>query len=176
MIQRITLRQFPFAMVLLCCITIIPRQVAVSHEFYVGLTEINYNIGTRTYEAAIKVFTDDLELAVSRSFGHAVRIESEKESSQTDSLIFIYTSRHFAVSADNKQPIKLKPLGRETRLDITWLYFESEPTELMSSISVFNEMLMEVYKEQSHIVHYIHSGRTRSELLHSGRRTAIFLK
>ena len=134
------------------------------HEFYVGLTEVEYNPAARTYEVSIKLFTDDLELAIQKSGGVNPHLGTLKEHADADTLVFAYTSKHFNLSGGKGSAITLKPVGRETELDVTWIYLESAPTQPSNALVVINEMIMELYESQTHVVHVKQEGRISTEL------------
>jgi hypothetical protein len=142
--------------------------LAPSHEFYVGLTDIVYNAGTGRYEITLKLFTDDLELALERAFGRKAVLTDPAHSSDLDSLVFDYLRSKFAVKGNRRQLLALNPIGRETEMDVTWIYLESAVMQPLQTAFVTNSLLMELYEDQSHIVHITQGGRTRSTLLRQG--------
>jgi len=142
------------------------------HEFYVGLTDIVYNRATRTFEITLKVFTDDLELALgSANNGKAVTLADYGAEADNDSLIFAYVAGRFSFSRKGEQTITTYPVGRETELDVTWIYLETEPMQPLKEAVVTNSMMMEIYDDQTHIVHLKQSGGTKSMLLHKGKQS-----
>lgn len=144
------------------------------HEFYVGLTDIVYNRATRTFEITIKVFTDDLELALGRANGgKAVTLADYGAEAGNDSLIFAYIAEHFSFSRKGNQTITTHPVGRETELDVTWIYLETEPMQPLKEAVVTNNMMMEIYEDQTHIVHLNQGDGTKSLLLHKGKQSGI---
>lgn len=146
------------------------------HEFYVGLTDIVYNPDTERYEVTIKVFTDDLELGISTSSGKNPRIGGETELAGADALIFDYALERFSLKSPEKDGLSLRIIGRETELDVTWLYFESEKTKPLDYLIVFNSLMMEVYSDQTHIVHLTQGGSTKSTLLHQSAKSGKLKK
>lgn len=142
------------------------------HEFYVGLTDIVYNPATRTFEITIKVFTDDLELALGRANGgKAVTLADYGAEAGNDSLIFAYLAGRFSFSRKGEETITTHPVGRETELDVTWIYLETDPMQPLKEAVVSNTMMMELYDDQTHIVHLKQGGVTKSILLHRGKRS-----
>lgn len=141
------------------------------HEFYVGLTDMVYNADTRTYEVTIKVFTDDLELGLEGASGQPVALDQQDLSKVHDAAISGYVSAHFSVKSKGGSSISFDFVGRETELDVTWIYLESAPMQPLQSAIVSNTMMMEIYKDQTHIVHITQGGRTRSALLHQNRKS-----
>jgi len=142
------------------------------HEFYVGLTDIVYNLGTRTFEITLKVFTDDLELALVESGGgEKIILADYGAEAGNDSLIFAYVAEHFTIFRKGAQPLAMHPVGRETELDVTWIYLETDPTQPLKEAVVSNTMMMEIYEDQTHIVHLRQGEKTKSTLLHRGKLT-----
>jgi hypothetical protein len=62
-------------------------------------------------------------------------------------------------------------IGRETELDVTWLYLESEPIEPLPSLLVSNDMFMELFESQAHIIHFQTGNEKYSTLLRSRKTT-----
>lgn len=145
-----------------CCLVFVFGLISIqaNHTYYVGLTDIAYNQESGRYEIAIKVFTNDLETAIEKSTGKDLHIGEKAEVPTADTLIFNYARKHFSISEPEKPILTLQPVGRETNLDITWIYLESVVAKSIPSLKVENSMMMEVFSEQSHLVHYTASEST----------------
>ncbi len=157
---------------LVACLLLLPS--GKRHDFYVGLTEVVYNSSAKTYEVSIKLFTDDLELAIEKATGNNLKLGTEQEQENADSLVFAYVSKHFNIGKSPSSATTLTPVGRETELDITWIYLESASTKPYTSLVMMNELLMEVYPSQTHVVHVKQGGNVSTELIHKDKRTAAF--
>lgn len=145
-----------------------------SHEFYVGLTDIVYNAEARRFEITLKVFTDDLELGLADAFNLSeVVLGDYGGSTEEDSLIFGYTLRKFSFSRKGGEAIPLHPVGRETELDVTWIYLETAEMQPLREAVVSNTMMMEIYRDQSHIIHLKQGASTKTVLLHRGKKSGI---
>ena len=59
----------------------------VPHEFYVSLTEVRYNPGSKRMEISIRIFPDDLDRALFREHGIHTELASELEAPEADSLV-----------------------------------------------------------------------------------------
>lgn len=147
---------------------------ACAHEFYVGLTDIVYNPETRRFEITIKVFTDDLELGLADAFNLSeVVLGDYGGSAEEDSLIFGYTLRKFSFSRKGGEALTLQPVGRETELDVTWIYLETDEMQPLREAVVSNTMMMEIYRDQTHIIHLKQGASTKTVLLHRGKKSGI---
>lgn len=132
------------------------------HPFYVGLMEIEYFDERRTYGVSLKIFTDDLEKGLEGFSGKRLFLATEREHAKTDSILSVYLSRKIQLTG--KGEIELHYLGKETEYDVTWIYLESKPTELAKKLAVENTILMDIYEDQTHIVHYVFENETQSNL------------
>jgi hypothetical protein len=138
----------------------------LNHEFYVGLTDIEYNTRTETYQVSMKLFTDDLDLALEKT-------GSISEETPRDTLIFRYLRKHFQLEGE-ENAISLRPIGSETEADVTWIYLESGRQEPSAELLVLNDVFMEIFKDQTHIIHFIANGDIQSEITHRGNTSVKF--
>jgi hypothetical protein len=134
--------------------------------------EIAYYEESRTYGVSLKLFTDDLEKGVERQTGEELRLATEAEHEDADSLIARYIRPR--ISIGGKTPVKWTFLGKECEYDVTWIYLESVPVEPVDDLRVENTILMEVYDDQTHVVQYTEANETQSSLLHRNKRSVRF--
>jgi len=144
----------------------------ILHPFHVGLTDINYNSGSETYQVSIKLFTDDLEKGLEEFSGLTLDIVDSNFSEKSDSLLIKYIDQHFLIAATTK--LELKYIGSEKEYDVTWIYLESVPTQILEEIQISNKLLMSTYSDQTHILHLTVGEEIQSELIHSEKTTVIF--
>ncbi|NEN23904.1 hypothetical protein G3O08_10375 [Cryomorpha ignava] len=146
---------------------------ASTHEFYVGMTEIRYSENSQSYQITLKLFTDDLENAIYKASGDSLNLGNPKELPQSDNLISNYLRKHLSLEDGNENPLTLNDVGRETELDVTWIYFESQEMKPQDALRIKNDIFMEMHPEQTHIVNLIQKGITTSTLLHSAKTEAL---
>lgn len=144
----------------------------ILHPFHVGLTDINFNPESETYQVSIKLFTDDLEKGLEEFSGMRLDLVGSEFSAKSDSVISIYIDEHFQLSSTSK--IDLLYIGSEKDYDVTWIYLESDQMEAATEINVSNELLMSVYSDQTHIIHYTVNGEISSDLIHSEKTIVYF--
>ncbi len=142
--------------------------IAFAHPFYVGLTEIEYHDESGRFRISVKLFTDDLEEGVKTKSNVVLNLATEKEVVTSDSLIQDYINEHFELRNTEKIPLEI--VGHESEYDVTWIYFESSKIEKPERIEIRNEVLMEVYEDQTHIIHYSKGQQTVSGLTHFNER------
>jgi hypothetical protein len=144
------------------------------HPFHVGLTDIEYNSGSETYQVSLKLFTDDLEKGLEEFSDIQLDIVDSSFTDLTDSLISSYTEHYFRISSGDR--INLLYVGSEKEYDVTWIYLESNKTQIQEEIQVKNEILMSVFSDQSHIVHFTLGEEIQSDLIYSNKTTVSFKK
>ncbi len=82
-----------FSLILLILFFLAP---AGRHDFHTSLAEVHYNQAAQTLEVSLRVFTDDLESALSKeNGGKVIRVTEDKAA---DSFIQTYLSRYFSVT------------------------------------------------------------------------------
>ncbi|MDX2247005.1 MAG: DUF6702 family protein [Bacteroidia bacterium] len=141
---------------------------AVSHPFYLSITEMDYNAQNQSLEVSIKLFTDNLEAALisqkTPNSGSLAAIESP----DIDKKIEQYLSEKFLVIANGK-PVVFTFRGKEVMPDVTWCYLEGKNISAIKTLKVKNLLLLEVYDSQKNIVHLDVNGNKKSLLLQRGK-------
>lgn len=133
------------------------------HKFYVSNNIIEFNARTGVYEVTMKIFTDDLEKAVSPD-GKSLFLGSEKEASDANVRIQEYMRRHFRISI-NDRPVELQYVGKEVDPELTHLYFDFLFAESLTSITMENSVLFEHFPEQKNIMDVRVNGWNRTVFL-----------
>jgi hypothetical protein len=139
----------------------------VGHPFYVSVCQIDFNSENRTLEIAVKIFTDDFELALEETTDRKFFLGTPRELKEADELIKAYFEDHLKISL-NKSEVELNYLGKEVEIDATWCYIESQTmpsSTLQGTITVTNRILLESFEDQSNIVHINAGGKSKSLLL-----------
>jgi len=149
--------RIPIRISLLLLVSICLFQGAVAiHEFYVSLTELRYNPESSRMEVSVRIFPDDLDLALLELHGLATHLDTSLEPSVADSLIAQYIQHHFRVEADGEQ-VSFRYLGKEPEADAIWCYLESEQLPKPRILKVRNTILTEQFGDQVNIVQ-VYSG------------------
>jgi len=134
------------------------------HKFYVSLTEIRYNPETGRIEVSMRIFPDDLDLALMERTGIRTLLGTELESPEADSLLMIYLLECFDLQADGAE-ITLNYLGKEPESDAIWCYLESSEIPLPETISVRNAILTDFFPDQVNIIQVYYGKWNRGLLL-----------
>ena len=134
-----------------------------SHKFYVSLVQVEFNTETKALEITMKIFTDDLEYAISGS-QLSYGLGAENEPSEADSILYTYIKNNFSIAV-NGQPYTPNYIGKEVEMDVTWIYTEILEIESVSSVEVSNLMLTELFDDQVNLVNVKYLGQKKGLLL-----------
>jgi hypothetical protein len=119
--------------------------VVTAHKFYVSLAQADYNSETKTLEVAIRMFADDLELALKKRERRAVNLDTTPDVAKT---IRAYLQEHFEVRGRDGKVRELKWVGMESSVDSTWVYIEIPLGEDVEGAEIRNRILLDLYQEQ----------------------------
>lgn len=151
--------------------------VAVSppHPLHVSVTEIEFNEKNKSLEIMMRIFTDDLEEAIRRQQNDkSLNILHPPEGKTTDQIISDYLAAHLRLSLDGKIR-KLNYLGHEVEADAVVCYIEVTGVKNWKYIEIRNNIITEVYDDQSNIINVTVNDKVKSlrltESEQSGRLT-----
>ena len=148
-----------------------PPRAAPPHPIHVSLTEVNYNGPELTLEISHRIFRDDLELALRAFCQCPIAVQADRPSAQLDSLAARYLARHSIWRAD-LAPLAPRYLGHEFDGEALWLHLEAASVRPFARLSLQQDLLCEVYDDQSAIVNFTCAGQLRSARLTRGQPSA----
>lgn len=131
------------------------------HPIHISVTEIEYDEREKELEIITRIFTDDLELAI-REQQNNPELELLKLPAATlDELVKPYLLKQLSVMLDGKTQ-NLNYLGHEQDGDAHVFFIQIQPVKKWKSITIQNQVLLEMYDDQSNIVHVTVREKTRS--------------
>lgn len=149
--------------------------MVLGHPFFISLTEIRQNPDSERLEISIKVFWDDLEVALTSHHGESIDFLNPEDSDALRDQIEAYFRTNFElwVAADSQT---YSFLGYELDDDSAWFYLETQPLTQNGIIRVKNTLLIESFAGQQNIIHlYPKNSRSpRSLLLGKGQESGEF--
>ena len=97
------------------------------HDFHYSRFGLQWNAETSTWQGILRVFTDDLEAALSYESAEAIawRLGDEKEHPQSNAAIEAYTTSNWLLTDSMGHPLNWAFIGKEVDYDITFIYLES---------------------------------------------------
>ena len=149
-------RGFLTAALLACACALAWPGGAAAHKYYTSLARAEYNEGTKAVEFALRVFADDLELALTRRSGRKVYLDKTKDA---DELALAYLRETFEVAGRDGRRVELRWVGMEAQGDVAWLYFEAPLPEGPAGATLRDRVLLELFQTQVNIINLKYGGR-----------------
>lgn len=137
------------------------------HDFHVSIMTIDCNAKTGSLEITLKIFTDDLEKSILSLGGPKLAVGATGEDSETDQFIFKYLQNRLSFEVNGKLATP-KWVGKEVEMDATWCYLEIRNVGELNQIILTNRILLEIFADQSNLVHVNCQGETKSIYLRKG--------
>ncbi|MCF0072349.1 hypothetical protein LZD49_17845 [Dyadobacter sp. CY261] len=134
----------PFYPLLLCSLLLFSFKP--NHDYHVSVTQMQYNSSSRSFEVSIRIFTDDLEKALSQS--HSKERFVVKDNDQNDRFVEDYIRKSFVLTDSQKKNAIIKYIGKEQEADATWIYLEIPFQGALNGCRLLNVTLMEVFDDQ----------------------------
>jgi hypothetical protein len=131
------------------------------HPLHLSVTEITLDEKEKELEIMLRVFTDDLELAI-RNAQHDAELDLLNPSNTTtDKLAWEYLQPRFKLVTDGKvQPVKY--LGHEADENVLVFYIQVQPVKNFTTIGITNSILTELYEDQANLVNITVGDDTKS--------------
>jgi hypothetical protein len=134
-----------------------------AHDYHASITDVKYNPRTQSLEVAVKVFTDDLEEALSKRNKSKVTYDG---SSKVQKYLSEYLQHSLSFETVKGKPLKQNFIGSEEELDAVWVYLEVPVNAAtLSELHVKNAVLTELFSDQMNIVNVTYKGKVNSVLL-----------
>lgn len=140
-----------------------------AHEFHTSLAQIQYNTITKSFEVSLRVFTDDLEAALTRENNN--QKVSVSDTKLADPLLEKYISTHLSVLNKQNQKQPMTFVGKELEVDVTWIYVEISATDDLGGLRIQNTILTELFDDQVNIVNFNYLRKTTTYLFKNGETT-----
>ncbi len=165
--RRTSLRPRAWLAVLLGLQLVAWPATATAHPFFVTICQIDHNPETLALEITFRFFTDDLERGLEDHAGTRLFLGTDRESEATDRHLIDYLTSQVDIATD-AGPARLRYVGKEVELDLTYCYVEVPDVPVPSRVSITNRILLEQFESQTNIVHVTVGGTQKSLLLRSG--------
>ncbi len=141
------------------------------HPLHVSLTELNYNAPELTLEISHRIFRDDLELALRAQCQCPIDVQADRPSPNLDSLAARYIQSRMRLRAD-AAVLRPRYLGHELDGEVIWLHLEASELKPFGRLEIMQDILFEMYDDQSGVVNFTCGGQLRSARLQRGKPTA----
>jgi len=129
------------------------------HPLHVSTTEVNFNANEKNLEISCRIFTDDFESILSKTYKQKTDLSNPALKSKMDELIKKYIISHLQLKV-NAKTVTMEYVGFEIDHEATNVYLEVENIPTLRSAQIDDTILYDLFEDQMSIVHLI-SGKTR---------------
>jgi hypothetical protein len=119
------------------------------HAFHTSIAQVNYEAKSKVLEVSLRVFTDDLEAALSKENNRKIKLD---DTSQHDRLIENYLKKQFGFINQQGERKGMNFIGKEFEVDATWLYLEIPCHESPNGLTLQDALLTELFDDQVNMV------------------------
>ena len=135
------------------------------HKVHVSVTNLEFEQPKQMVDIVIRVFTDDLENALSRRAKQAVKIEpatADKDRQFIESVM-AYLRSSFELKNKAGRPVILSWEGiegqSEGQADMIWIFVKGRMPGGFESAQIRNKIFCELFEDQVNIVNAKHQGK-----------------
>lgn len=137
---------------------------AQAHDYHASITDVKYNPKSQSFEVALRVFTDDLENAL--SLRNKSKVAYSSQSDKIKQYLADYLNASVSFELEKGKPLKQRFIGSEEETDVVWIYFEVPvQSASIAQLYVKNAVFTELFNDQMNVVNINYKGKTNSVLL-----------
>ena len=140
---------------------------AWAHAYHASIMEARLNAKTQQLEVALKVFSDDLETALSAGQPRRLSL-SEMPANQLTPLLAAYVRRTVAIGTKPGEALPITYVGQQVEKDAHWLYFSVKLPGAARSLTLRHRLFMEQFPDQMNVVNLEAGGKKQSALFREG--------
>ncbi|MFY8185654.1 MAG: DUF6702 family protein [Bacteroidia bacterium] len=130
------------------------------HPFYVSTTEMNFNSKSKSVEITCRMFTDNLEDALEKSYNKQVDILHPKDKREIELLLLQYIQSNLKIKI-NGEFKRFDIIGYEKEEDAIWTYLEIKEEIKPKTLEIENTLLYKYYSQQISMMHVMVDGENR---------------
>ncbi len=151
------------AVLTLCAVGVAPA--ARSHRSQSMLTTVNWNPATSKLEVMHRIHAHDAEVGLMQATGSTASIDLTVVRNQA--RLMLYVEERFSLEAP-QGAIRLEPLGAEFQAEAIVLYQEAKLPAPPPELTIENQILRDVFDQQTNLVNVKLDKRTRTLIFTGG--------
>ncbi|MGB1075959.1 MAG: DUF6702 family protein [Flavobacteriales bacterium] len=146
------------------------------HDFHYSRTDIAWNAVERTFQMEIRVFTDDLEDALSRLSAdpNPFRLGDPRERTDVPDLLQKWIDDNCILLANELGVSKLY-LGKEVDYDISYLFVETQPLSTPDILNLKWTLFFDLFADQVNEITFNMNGSSQRILFTTEEPNQIVL-
>ena len=163
------MRRFSFLLLLM------PLMALARHTYHSSILELRINPDKQQVELALKVFTDDLENALSKGRPQHLSLQDPRALPLADA----YVREHLALTlpaaapGQTSQALAVQFVGMQPEKDAYWLYAKAALPRATTSFLLRNTILLDLFSDQMNIVNAEGNAKKVSALFRAGHEQEV---
>jgi hypothetical protein len=142
------------------------------HKYYISVTQVEYVQDKESVQIISRIFIDDLEKALQTNFDELLVLSNKDEASINSSYIYRYLQEHIKLKINDKA-VTFNFIGKEYEGDIVRCYLEVENVKSITSFSISNSVLFDLFNDQQNIIKMKINSKNKSVILNSENLNAL---
>ena len=134
------------------------------HPIYMSVTEIENNPKDKTLEISCKIFTDDFEKTLRKTYTGKVELINPIDKTAMNKLVSEYVQKHLQLKVDGK-PVMMEFIGYEQQEEGITSYFQVNNILKVKKLDITDNILYEYKSEQISLLHITVMGNRKSTRL-----------
>jgi hypothetical protein len=154
---------------------LVPLLALTRHTYHSSILELRINPQQQQVEIALKVFTDDLENALSKGRPQHLTLQDPRVMPLADAYLrsHLELALPYTSSRQPRLPLTLQFLGMQPEKDAYWLYAKAKLPRAASAVWLRNTVLLDMFSDQMNIVNAENGSAKASELFRAGHEQAV---
>lgn len=141
----------------------IDHDIVPPHPIHLTVMEAEYNAKTQSLEISIRVFTDDLDLALQRAYNiRTLFVGTERENPATPDYLRRYLGQHLMLNVPGQPFLKQNYLGKDNEAEAVWLHIEVPNVPPFTALQIKNTLLLDLYDDHNNLVNVKANGQRQS--------------
>ena len=145
------------------------------HPFHVSVADIKYKEDQKAIQISLRIFLDDLELALQTYSGdQKLDITEEGRWEFVNNNLKEYLLERVKLWDEKDKEYELTYIGAEIEDEVMWCYLEVEKVKKLERVKFSNTALFEVWADQENLAHFRAFDYVKSARLYKGEDSAVF--
>lgn len=120
-----------------------------AHPVHISVS--NFEITGDSSLIAVKLFKDDLQLAIYHNYSVEIPLENIGDAKYSE-IILKYLSENISVDPDESTSFYLSYTGNEINEEAIWIYYSAGNLLQAESIYLINTIFLDIYEDQTNLV------------------------
>ena len=131
------------------------------HPLHVSTTEMNFNSKEKSVEVSCRIFTDDFERILAKSYQTKTDLSKAELHEAMDVLVKKYLTTNLKYFVNGKN-LTANYIGFEIDHEATIIYLEIEQVPSLQRLTLTNSILHDLFDDQMNILHVENKGIRKS--------------